>query len=63
MLQIYIAMEEEYLVILDKRATMVTPDIKFINANKFTNIDVINPGGGASDGYGLVYEKRGVKHS
>lgn len=56
-------MEEECLVILGKRAIMGTPDTKFINANKFTNIDVINPGGGASDGYGLVYEKRGVKYS
>lgn len=56
-------MEEEYLVILDKRATMGTPDIKFINANKFTNVDVIRPDGYVSDGYGLVYEKRGVKYS
>lgn len=56
-------MEEEYLVILDKRATMGTPDIKFINANKFTNIDVITPDGYLSDGYGLVYTNRDVRYS
>ena len=63
MLRIYLVTEEEHLVILVKQVTMVTPDIKFINANKFTNIDVISPGGGASDGYGLVYVNRGVKYS
>lgn len=56
-------MDEAYLDILDKLATMVTPDIKFINANKFTNIDVITPDGYISDGYGLVYSKRGVRYS
>ena len=56
-------MEEAYLVTLDRLVNMVTPDDRFINANKFTNIDVITPVGYVSNGYGLVLNKHGVRYS